>query len=407
MVPVSEHWFLQVALERLRTAIQEQNRPGSVDGLLANHILSSDPYARIEWNVVCSSEWMTAEFKPTNLECVSALGYSMWLHFRSEFVPQLKDGLERVMSRDPFSQTHPSLVRNPSRLLGLVLGALALRDNGRDFLSWCRELLDKAKNTFSTGAQADPLHSYVRHHAFGEKVSLDLWSDERLYVLSFYDWIFRQGVHKEEPSLQQLSEARAKILFLAATDLQFEATHQAAFIWTAVNFNLFHALKTVCLQARDVAIVLENFESATKRWRWDKDDAKHPVRWPINQEREVQDILWLILRSYFPDVVDEDTLPKLGHSSYRADFGIPSLKLIIEAKFAGSREDFKKIEKEIIEDSVPYLKDLRYESIIVFVYDASASVQEHDTTKAAMLSIPGVSDVVIVSRPSQLAEAHS
>jgi len=41
--------------------------------------------------------------------------------------------------------------------------------------------------------------------------------------------------------------------------------------------------------------------------------------------------LWLILRCYFPDVVDEHTLPKLGHSTYRADFGIRSLKLIIEA----------------------------------------------------------------------------
>jgi REase_DpnII-MboI len=90
-----------------------------------------------------------------------------------------------------------------------------------------------------------------------------------------------------------------------------------------------------------------------------------PIKWQITQEREIQDILWLILRSYFPDVVDEDTLPRLGHSTYRADFGIVSLKLIIEAKYATSRDDFKKIEKEVQEDCVPYLRDLRYESIIV------------------------------------------
>jgi len=57
---------------------------------------------------------------------------------------------------------------------------------------------------------------------------------------------------------------------------------------------------------------LENFEATMRRWRWDADTLHNPIRWQITQEREIQDILWLILRSYFPDIVDEDTLPKLG-----------------------------------------------------------------------------------------------
>jgi hypothetical protein len=40
--------------------------------------------------------------------------------------------------------------------------------------------------------------------------------------------------------------------------------------------------------------------------------------------------------------------------------------------------------------------------LIVFIYDDSASVQEHDTTRRALVQIPGIIDVVIVSRPSQL-----
>lgn len=165
---------------------------------------------------------------------------------------------------------------------------------------------------------------------------------------------------------------------------------------------LFHALGAASLGPKDVAAVLHNFEAGMKRWRWDRSELQKPVRWQVSHEREVQDILWLILRSYFPDVVDEDALPKLGHSSYKADFGIGSLKLIIEAKYAISRDDFKKIEKEVQEDCIPYLRDLRYESLIIFVYDDSASVQEHHTTRRALLEIPGVVDTVIVSRPSQI-----
>jgi hypothetical protein len=97
----------------------------------------------------------------------------------------------------------------------------------------------------------------------------------------------------------------------------------------------------------------------------------------------------------------------LGHSTYKADFGIGSLKLIIEVKFASSKDDFKKIEKEVQEDCIPYLRDLRYESLVVFIYDDSASVQEHDVTRRALSEIQGIVGVVIVSRPSQLPPKHS
>jgi hypothetical protein len=43
-----------------------------------------------------------------------------------------------------------------------------------------------------------------------------------------------------------------------------------------------------------------------------------------------------------------------------------------------------------------------YKKIVVFIYDASSSVQEHDVTAAALLALDDVIDVVIVSRPSQL-----
>jgi len=41
-----------------------------------------------------------------------------------------------------------------------------------------------------------------------------------------------------------------------------------------------------------------------------------------------------MLRPVFDDLVDEETLRKLGHSTYRADFAIPSLGLLIEVKYA-------------------------------------------------------------------------
>ncbi|NUM66832.1 hypothetical protein HUU39_16470 [candidate division KSB1 bacterium] len=243
---------------------------------------------------------------------------------------------------------------------------------------------------------------YLFFRAFDTKIPSVSLAATGLYQLAFSDWAIRHQIYQNEPSQQQIDNERQSILFQTATNLHFESASQAAFIWSSVNSILFHALGTALLQPRHVAAVLHNFESAMRRWRWDRDELQTPIKWPVTQEREVQDILWLILRSYFPDVVDEDTLPKFGHSTYKADFGIGSLKLIVEAKFATSKDDFKKIEKEVQEDCIPYLRDLRYESLIVFIYDDSASVQEHDITRRTLLEIPGIVDVVIVSRPSQL-----
>lgn len=38
----------------------------------------------------------------------------------------------------------------------------------------------------------------------------------------------------------------------------------------------------------------------------------------------------------------------------------------------------------------------------VFIYDESSSVQEHDTTRSALLKLPDITDVIIVCRPSHL-----
>lgn len=56
-----------------------------------------------------------------------------------------------------------------------------------------------------------------------------------------------------------------------------------------------------------------------------------------------------------------------------------------------------------LEAVLAYLKDrATYKKIVVFIYDASASVQEHDTTIDALRDLEHMIDVVIVSRLSQL-----
>jgi hypothetical protein len=73
-----------------------------------------------------------------------------------------------------------------------------------------------------------------------------------------------------------------------------------------------------------------------RQWRYDRDDLDHPIKWPITSEREIQNILWLMLRP-------------------RADFGIPFLALLIEVKYARKAADFKTFEKEVCDDYIGHL----------------------------------------------------
>jgi hypothetical protein len=89
-------------------------------------------------------------------------------------------------------------------------------------------------------------------------------------------------------------------------------------------------------------------------------------------ERDVQNIIWMMVRSQFDGVDREDTLPKFGVKNYRPDFGIPELKVLIEVKFIGQKTVVSSIQEEIMGDVPGYLSDSsRYEFLIVFVYDGA------------------------------------
>ena len=130
-------------------------------------------------------------------------------------------------------------------------------------------------------------------------------------------------------------------------------TTQAALLGCQRHHKRQHRPSAV--QCRHLSLLLRRFPAAMRRWRWDSGDRiKEPIHWPITSEREIQDILWLVLRSVFDDVIDEDTNPKVGHASTRADFGIPSIRLLVEVKYVydGTTAEFKKIEQEVMIDSV-------------------------------------------------------
>ena len=162
----------------------------------------------------------------------------------------------------------------------------------------------------------------------------------------------------------------------------------------------------------EVANLLKAVPRALRMWTWESNPRTGkgvPTQWAIDNEYHVQHLLWVILAPLFPDLEDEENLPSIGHKRPRADLGIPSLKLIIEAKFIrkGNNSEFAALIGQIAEDANLYLTEPeRYNCVIPFVWDNSRRSEQHAELEQGLRKIPNIVSVVVVSRPGIMSSAE-
>ncbi len=398
---------IHLLLRKLSGAVESHNRMGDVYGLFAHHILSSFSELGIEWQVTCDSGWLDS-FDEKNVHHVACLGYSLYSQaIDIETGKIFIKAFDLLKEREPFKGTHVSYPYQCSTFLGLVFGARTIQDENwrKGALGWLKKVLEERLKLGDISSFIDLFYKYIAYHISGQPVEIrDIAPYSSLEDMSFLTHLMIRNIFKTPNQQQNLISLRNGLLKeLIVSGVEGITGEKACLIYASVQESIAKDIDNFLISPSFVCAILSRFEDAMKRWRYDSDDLQKPVKWPVNEEREVQDILWLILRSHFDDLVDEETLPKVGHSSYKPDFAIPSLRLLIEAKVTYSKADFKKIEKEIMVDTIGYLLNTKdYDRIIVFIYDKSASVQEYGTTRNDMKKITEIEDVIIASKPSQL-----
>ncbi|GAA3041240.1 hypothetical protein [Actinokineospora globicatena] len=402
--------LLATRIANLDQGILHANQPGNLGGLLAHHILGS---ARVSftWNVSpMTSAWLDEnEHRLPQGPVLATLGFGLvgFPSAESDAARRhLADGLPTLMRRDPFPADGITFLNDPGQVVGLALAVNAVHEEIPKARAWLTDVLHDSRlrppSTF-----LGTFHQYARHLIGAPgRFRPDVHDLDDPTDLAAVHWLISVGAadNLKEAGADDIRFLRSRLLNgLALGHADTNSAPRSALLLKAATHIVTRSVDDLILSRSHVGILLSRFEDAMRRWRYDKDDLQHPIRWPIRSEREVQDILWLILRPVFDDLVDEETLRKLGHSTYRADFGIPSLELLIEVKYARSAADFKKYEKEILEDYTAYLTgNEAYRKLAVFIYDESASSQEYGTTRNALLKMPNITDVIIVSRPSHV-----
>jgi hypothetical protein len=121
------------------------------------------------------------------------------------------------------------------------------------------------------------------------------------------------------------------------------------------------------------------------------------VQVPPKDEREVQDIIWIMLRSQHDHLEREEGLPRFGAKGYRPDFGVPDLDCLVEVKFIGEKTDVPSIQESVLADVPGYLSaSSRYKSLIVFVYDYAHKLRDAKRFIEDLRSVAGIVDVLVV-----------
>lgn len=158
----------------------------------------------------------------------------------------------------------------------------------------------------------------------------------------------------------------------------------------------------------DLLGFLEHIPVGLKRWTWEdvgRTRGAEPVKWPVENEYHVQNLLYVLLAPIFNDIADEVNLQPVGQKNPRIDLYLPSLHTIIEVKYRKDvKKSFSALIGEIAEDASLYRADAKYKNALIvnFLWDCTRGTQEHAKFKEGVLKIDGINGCVVVSAPSTM-----
>jgi hypothetical protein len=158
----------------------------------------------------------------------------------------------------------------------------------------------------------------------------------------------------------------------------------------------------------DLLGFLEHIPVGLKRWTWEdagRTRGAEPVKWPVENEYHVQNLLYALLGPVFNDIADEVNLQPVGQKNPRIDLYLPSLHTVIEVKYRkDAKKSFPALIGEVAEDASLYRADSTYKDaqIVSFLWDCTRATQEHAKFKEGVLKIDGINGCVVVSAPSTM-----
>lgn len=386
-----DHWALRSTLAK--TADDDARQPLAARGFAA-WIQQDQPVRLALLKELAMNAVATAE--PVESNAVALLGYAASVD--GAFAQAFLDGVARLSRRQYFVAGRPPAFEvNGLALLGVACGLYAHCASDAAEVVWLKDLLGKSLHPRRPNDWSEALIAaaaeILEDRSAAERIPDDLrvalaarGALEATQAARASAWTYIAGL---EGSGDGMTRAAAQVATLALL------VRESSTLRTGTN------------SAADVANVLSNVNRSMRRWTWEsspRTPKSAVARWVVDNEYHVQDMLWVILAPMFPDLDDEEWLKSLGQHKPRADLAIPSLRLVIEVKFArkGSKS-FSELIQEVAADASTYLAEgSGYNTLIAFVWDDAARTEEHSELRQGLMRIRGVADAIVLPRPARM-----
>lgn len=338
---------------------------------------------------------------------IAALGYALRLGmgYESAHAP-LREGLEWLFKRPAYvGGVLAPFVDDAESLLGLAAGAATL---GGDPLAGLRSWLSGFQEESIVALRSDPFRSeiYGAARALAGVAGVGSAGPSAVARVALAASGLAPGGQGDDWETEALS---------ALEDLRKANAQDLSGLESIMGLGAIRRIlrerPTIQLRGaspEQIASLLRRVPAALRRWTWEtspRTGARGAAarKWHIDNEYHVQSLLYFLLSPIFPDLLDEEYVSSVGQKHPRLDLYVPSLRLIIEVKFMRKSMTPQDLIGQIAEDASLYRADRPDHEILAFVWDDSGRSAEHDLMQNGLKRLPGVSEAVIVSRPSNFS----
>jgi len=317
-------------------------------------------------------------------------------------------GLRRLLGREPVvSGTPMPFCMDGLALVGVMLGVQTVDDEA--LKNTTAEWFVKCRQATGAGKGLDDWQEWLLFYV-GEQTGI-VWEVKggRGMVAAEVAVALRSKGMGPPASVVEIDKHEQEVIGLVqSTPCGDLAAGHAILRLAALNWTrrVRPAINLRSASVEDLSRVLRGVQHGLKRWTWEgksKTRGGTARKWHIDNEYHVQNLLWLLLAPIFPDLDDEVYTGKLGSKQPRADIGIRSLRVVVEAKFLRPSDPTQKMIEEIAEDASLYLVEVSdYDGLVPFIWDDSRRSEQHDEMVRGLRQIEGVLDAIVISRPGSM-----
>jgi len=119
----------------------------------------------------------------------------------------------------------------------------------------------------------------------------------------------------------------------------------------------------------------------------------------VEDEYDVQYLVFALLRMYFSNVKSEDIAPNVLGGGSRVDFSIPDEELVVEVKMARASMTDRSLGDELILDIARYQSHTACKTIIFFVYDPDGHIRNPAALKKEFCAASDKLKIIVVFAP--------